>query len=139
MFPPSLRDFDRIFDHLEGDFSPENLCCDGESTDRETQERYDYLTQVKTEAVHFKTELYGKVDGSINIGMPFTDEQRYLLKLAEDADSVLLKIETAMATRINPEKDPVVTEITDGIGDVRQMRRQIKRWTNLIEDWKPVQ
>ena len=68
-----------------------------------------------------------------------TQEQLLMLKLAEDADLALYRIEQAMSGRINPSNDPVVEQITDGIGDVRQLRRQIHRWKVLIEKWKPIE
>lgn len=68
-----------------------------------------------------------------------TDEQLLMIKLAEDADRALYAIEQAMSARINPSNDPVIEAITDGIGDVRQLRRQIHRWRALIEKWKPVE
>jgi len=67
-----------------------------------------------------------------------TEEQIALLKLADAADAILYRIEEAMRLRINPEHDPVVDEICDGINDVRDMRRKIHKWTRLIENWTPI-
>ena len=68
-----------------------------------------------------------------------TQEQLILLKLADDASEALYKIEQAMRSRLNPARDPVIEQITDGIGDVRQMRRQLHRWKYLIEKWVPIE
>lgn len=39
----------KISDRLEMDFSPENLCCDGELRGADLQKKVDYLTAVRNE------------------------------------------------------------------------------------------
>jgi hypothetical protein len=34
---------------IEGDLSPENLCCDGELSERDTQYRFEYLKRVQSD------------------------------------------------------------------------------------------
>lgn len=49
----TLADKKRLQEHLEGDLSPENLCCDGELQGEDLALKTDYLLAVKRELASY--------------------------------------------------------------------------------------
>lgn len=63
----------------------------------------------------------------------YTDEQNAIFSLIAELDASLFKAEQMMKYKTNPTNDPIIFEVTQGIYDIRKMRRLIQRWRNLIE------
>jgi hypothetical protein len=46
-----VQDWQRIFDRLDCDLSPENLTCDGELPRDQVRQRYEFLTRAQQQLV----------------------------------------------------------------------------------------
>ena len=48
-FPLRQHNVNDLMNKIAGELSPENLCCDGELSQRAVQQKFNYLTTVRTE------------------------------------------------------------------------------------------
>ena len=79
-FPLRQQNVNDLMNKIAGELSPENLCCDGELSHSAVQQKFNYLTTVRTELEQYCLDNWLETPECVYQGLTNTSLDRILYR-----------------------------------------------------------